>query len=158
MSELRIRPMTAAEFAAFRQRTITEYAAEHVRIGDWSPDRAEELASRETDHLLPDGMDTPGMLLLAAETAGAGLIGVLWVAFEEEHKNGAWIYDIEIVPEHRGRGYGRALLLAAEREVERRGCDAIGLNVFATNAVALSLYESSGYETSSLHMRKKLRP
>jgi hypothetical protein len=42
----------------------------------------------------------------------------------------AWIFDIDVAPEHRGRGYGRALLQAAEREVEQRGVKSIGLNVF----------------------------
>ena len=98
------------------------------------------------------------MLLLAAETPSAGLIGIVWVALEHERKNGAWIYQIEIVPEQRGHGYGQALLRAVEREVEQRGCKSIGLNVFGGNVVARSLCESSGYEIASLHMRKKLGP
>lgn len=98
------------------------------------------------------------MLLLAAETANGALIGTVWVALEGEGTSGAWIYQIEIVPEQRGHGYGRALLRAVEREVEQRGCKSIGLNVFGANAVARSLYESSGYETTSLHMRNRLGP
>jgi ribosomal protein S18 acetylase RimI-like enzyme len=156
MGEIRVRRMTAAEFAAFRERAIREYAEEHVRAGDWSPDQAEELAAKETDGLLPRGHETPGMLLLVAETPSGNVIGIVWVALEREGKEGAWIYDIEIVPDQRGRGYGRALLRAAEREVEERGGRSIGLNVFGGNAVARHLYESSGYETTSLQMRKSL--
>jgi hypothetical protein len=44
MSELRVRPMTAAEFDTFRRRSIREYAAGQVRAGNWSPIRAEEVA------------------------------------------------------------------------------------------------------------------
>src|SRR5664279_1228166 len=40
MSDLRIRVMTPSEFDVFRRRTIREYAAEHVRAGNWSPDQA----------------------------------------------------------------------------------------------------------------------
>jgi ribosomal protein S18 acetylase RimI-like enzyme len=36
------------------------------------------------------------------------------------------------------------------------GAEEIGLNVFGQNTVARSLYESSGYEISSLQMRKWL--
>jgi GNAT superfamily N-acetyltransferase len=56
------------------------------------------------------------MLLLAAETAivFSALIGTVWVALEGEGTSGAWIYQIEIVPEQRGHGYGRALLRAVE--------------------------------------------
>ena len=148
--------MTAGEFADYRERTIKAYAAEHVRAGNWSPSQAEELAAKETDDLLPDGVDTPGMLVLAAETASAGLIGLVWVELQHRQSTGAWIYDIEIVPDQRGRGYGRDLLRAAEREVEKLGVTSIALNVFGDNRPARHLYESSGYEITSLFMRKKL--
>jgi ribosomal protein S18 acetylase RimI-like enzyme len=58
----------------------------------------------------------------------------------------------------RGKGYGRALLRAAEEQAAQQGIDTIGLNVFGSNAVARELYQSSGYETASLHLRKQLRP
>jgi ribosomal protein S18 acetylase RimI-like enzyme len=148
--------MTAGEFAAYRARSIKGYAAEHVRAGNWSPSQAEELAAKETDDLLPDGVDTPGMLLLAAETASAGLIGIVWVELKHRQTTGAWIYDIEIIPDQRGRGYGRDLLRAAEREVEKLGVKSIALNVFGGNRAARHLYESSGYEITSLFMRKRL--
>jgi ribosomal protein S18 acetylase RimI-like enzyme len=148
--------MTAGEFAAYRARSIKGYAAEHVRAGNWSPSQAEELAAKETDDLLPDGVDTPGMLLLAAETASAGLIGIVWVELKHRQTTGAWIYDIEIIPDQRGRGYGRDLLRAAQREVEKLGVKSIALNVFGGNRAARHLYESSGYEITSLFMRKRL--
>jgi ribosomal protein S18 acetylase RimI-like enzyme len=50
------------------------------------------------------------------------------------------------------------LLHAAEREVQNRGGNSIGLNVFSANVVALRLYESCGYEITSLNMRKLLGP
>jgi ribosomal protein S18 acetylase RimI-like enzyme len=156
MSDLRIRPMTAAEFEAYRERSIKGYAAEHVRAGNWSPSQAEALAAKETDDLLPAGLETPGMVLLAAETASAGLIGIVWVELQHRQTTGAWIYDIEILSEQRGRGYGRALLREAEREVEKQGIESIALNVFGGNAIARGLYESSGYEITSLVMRKRL--
>jgi ribosomal protein S18 acetylase RimI-like enzyme len=156
MSELLIRPMTAAEFGPFRERAIKEYAAEHVRAGDWSADQAEALAAEQTDQLLPRGVDTEGTLLLVAETDGAGVIGMVWVALAVAQSQSAWIFDIEIVPAQRGKGHGRALLEAAEREVRARGGHSIALNVFGGNRVAQGLYKSAGYEISSMHMRKPL--
>ena len=95
MSDLRIRAMTGPEFDAFRRRAVGEYAAEHVRAGEWNPDQAEELAEKETNELLPDGLDTPGMLLLVGENAGAEVIGLVWVALQREQGPGAWIYDAQ---------------------------------------------------------------
>jgi ribosomal protein S18 acetylase RimI-like enzyme len=47
------------------------------------------------------------------------------------------------------------LLVAAEREAERRGGRSIGLNVFGGNDVALSLYEPSGYQVAATQMQKR---
>ena len=154
MDELRLRAMTAEEFADYRGRTIRYYAAEQVRAGNWPSAQAEELAATATDELLPAGVETPGMLLLVAELHGVGAIGLVWVELEQELTAGAWIYDIQIAPEHRGHGYGRVLLRAAEREVQKRGVNAISLNVFGGNPIALSLYESAGYELTQAKMRK----
>ena len=159
MDNLVVRPMTPGEFEVLRARLVREYAAAHVRAGNWSEDEAEARAAEQTDELLPQGVDTPGMLLLVAEAPEGEPIGHLWVGLER-HPGfpRAWIYSIEIAPARRGQGYGRALLLAAERETARRGVKAIGLNVFGSNTVARKLYESAGYEIASLKMHKVLLP
>jgi ribosomal protein S18 acetylase RimI-like enzyme len=96
------------------------------------------------------------MLLLSAEAPGGEPVGTVWVALDRPLRGVAWIYDIAINPEHRGKGYGRALLQAAERESAKQGAKAIGLNVFGTNTIARSLYESSGYQVTATQMRKEL--
>jgi ribosomal protein S18 acetylase RimI-like enzyme len=156
MTELRLRPVTAAEFDAWRARLIPGYAADKIRAGDWSAEEAESLAAQQTDSLLPSGPGTPGMLLLAGETPDGERVGVVWVALDRDRPGAAWIYDIEVHQEHRGKGYGRALLRAAEHYSARRGATEIGLNVFGPNAVARGLYESSGYEITAINMRKRL--
>lgn len=150
--------MTSTEFQALRNRMIQEYAAEHVAVGNWTAEEAEQRAGQQTDELLPQGVDTPGVLMLIAETAAGQAIGHLWLALERQPGSGggAWIYDIEILPEHRGHGFGRALLNAAEQEAQRHGVDSIGLNVFGTNTVARDLYDSAGYTVATMQMRKLL--
>jgi ribosomal protein S18 acetylase RimI-like enzyme len=154
VTDLQIRAMTQEEFRLYRERAISEYAAEHIRAGDWNPEEAEQRAARETEDLLPDGVETAGMVLLVGETAGGG-VGLVWVGAAPGERSGWWIYDIEVVPAQRGRGYGRALLEAAEREAQRRGAESIGLNIFGGNDAARGLYESSGYEVAATHMRKR---
>ena len=158
--ELQLRPMTPDEFGAFRSRLIRDYAAEHVRAGNWSAEESEALAAEQTDQLLPRGVNTPRVLMLMAETPEGEPVGHVWVALERRPGSGggAWIYDIEVAPDRRGQGYGRVLLRAAEDETARRGVTAIGLNVFGGNAVARQLYETSGYDVTTLQMRKELRP
>ena len=156
MSEPTIRQMTAAEFDVYREASIRDYAAEHVRAGNWSAGTAEELAAAQLDELLPDGVDTAGMLLLCAATASGETLGMVWVELQHGATTGAWIYDIRVHPERRRAGHGRALLRAAESAVQAHGVESIALNVFASNAVARSLYTTSGYEPTSLVMRKSL--
>ena len=155
MEGLQLRSMTVAEFETYRARLVPEYAAEHVRAGNWAADQAETLAARQVDELLPAGPDSPGMLLLVASTPGGEPVGVVWVALDRRPGE-AWIYDIEVNAEHRGKGYGRALLQAAEHEAAQHGSKAIGLNVFGPNTVARRLYESAGYQITAMNMRKDL--
>ena len=150
--------MTPAEFEAFRARAILDYAAENERAGNWTAEESEARSTEQTDALLPQGLDTPGVLLLTGETEDRVLVGHLWVALDRApgFGRGAWLYNIWVAPERRGKGYGRALLGAAERETRRHGVGSLGLNVFGSNTKARSLYESAGYEVVSLRMRKTL--
>jgi GNAT superfamily N-acetyltransferase len=157
MPRLLLRAMTSDEFDDYRVRSIGSYAAAHVRAGDWPPEGAEQRAARETERLLPEGLTTPGMLLLVAEVEGLGAVGAAWLAIDAPDNRGAWVYDIEISPERRGQGYGRDLLRALERLAAGHGANTLGLNVFGENAVARNLYESCGYRIASLHMRKTLQ-
>ena len=104
------------------------------------------------------GVDTPGVLLARGRGARRQPIGHVWIGPQPRPGFvGAWIYSIEIDPgTSAAKGYGRALLSAAEEEAARRGFKVIGLNVFGPNAVARKLYESAGYEVSSLQMHKEL--
>jgi ribosomal protein S18 acetylase RimI-like enzyme len=157
VDEFRVRPMTAAEFAAFRAESAREYAAQKVGAGEYAPDEAQDRALKEIDALLPGGVGTEGMFILVAE-AGGEVAGRVWVALRhpDSQPGTAWIYAIDVLPEHRGKGYGRALLTAAEQETARHGVPFLGLNVFGSNETARHLYESAGYEITAVQMRKEL--
>jgi ribosomal protein S18 acetylase RimI-like enzyme len=156
MAQIRLRPMSDAEFETYRARLIPEYAVAHVEAGDWDPDQAEALAAREVDLLVPSGPRTAGMLMLMAEDGDGEQIGLVWIALNRSRPGSAWIYDIQISPEHQGKGYGRALLQAAEEQAREHGSTDIALHVFGANTVARNLYESAGYEATSVLMRKSL--
>lgn len=147
--------MTPAEFASFRAHAVREYAAAHVRAGHWAADAAERRAAEETEELLPQGLQTPAMLLLIGESDADGVVGTAWLATAQPERVGAWLYDI-VVPERRGKGYGRGLLAALERHLASLGVESLGLNVFANSPIARELYESSGYEVTSQNMTKAL--
>lgn len=148
---VRARAMTDEEFAAWSEHSRESYARDWTERG--MPE-AEARAKAAADHggLLPEGIATPGARLSVLVHEDAA-VGTLWVA---ERGADAFVYDVEVGAEHRGRGHGRALMLLAERQGAEAGKDRVGLNVFAGNTPALRLYESLGYETTEYSLYKQL--
>lgn len=56
------------------------------------------------------------------------------------------IHDLAVLPEHRGRGVGRALLHAVEEHARSKGCCKLTLEVQEDNPRARALYDSFGFE------------
>jgi ribosomal protein S18 acetylase RimI-like enzyme len=85
--------------------------------------------------------------------------GATWIAEEDERPIGfaivewsehkdkitAYVQTIEVSPEARGRGVGRALLGRIEDSARLAGARVIWLHVDAENAAAIRLYEACGY-------------
>lgn len=86
-------------------------------------------------------------------------IACLWVgnAIDQVHANRhAHIFILYVVPEHRRRGIGTALMRYVENWAIQRGDRQIGLQVFQSNKPALNLYNQLGYQTQSIWMVKFL--
>ena len=158
MSELTLRPMTDAEYELFYSKLVVEYAAENVKAGEWLEEDSLELSKKASKELLPEGRDTSRVLILTAINDSGNAVGYVWIGLERfgGSNTGAWIYDIEVHEEYRGKGYGRALLRAAEIVTVENGVRSLGLNVFGPNKIARSLYESAGYEITKIQMSKDL--
>lgn len=66
----------------------------------------------------------------------------------------AYIFLLYVIPEHRRRGLGQALMRQAEQWACQRGDRQIGLQVFQSNQAALNLYQKLGYQSESVWMVK----
>src|SRR3712207_3441389 len=147
MPEMTVRVMTDDEFAAWQDVLARAYADDQVQAGNWAPDEALDRARESNATLLPRGRDTDGMLFLTGLALDGEPVGRIWLGLQ--HPRGtadcAYLYDIEVDEPHRGRGYGRALLAAAEEAARSRGVSALELNVFGGNTAAIALYASAGY-------------
>lgn len=133
------------EYEEWLARGITGYAADITGSGSLPAEGAREAAVRSFDGLLPQGLDTPGHGIYVIEDHGAPVADI-WLRHDEA-PGIAYVYNVEVRPEHRRHGYGRTAMLVGEG-LARAGGDAfLGLNVFGHNHVAIRLYDSLGYQS-----------
>ncbi|WP_406226513.1 GNAT family N-acetyltransferase [Streptomyces albidoflavus] len=150
------RPMTEGEYAQWETVSREAYAQEWANRGlPEEQARARSEASYRDN--LSQGLATPGVSFGVVEADGAPA-GHVWVSSGQAGPGvpGAYVFDIEVRPEFRGRGLGRALMLLAERAAFDAGDSLIGLHVFADNTPARRLYDSLGYTPTRLHWSKPL--
>src|SRR5215203_7518814 len=148
--------MSDEEYADFRERSEVSYAAAIAASRAVSSPEARHQAAEDHDRLLPEGVRTPGHYLWTAYE-GNEAVGDLWLHVETKPDGPhAFGYGIEVRPELRRRGYGRAIAAAAEQKCREMNVVSIGLTVFGPNKATQSLYEDMGFEVTVLQMRKHL--
>jgi len=148
--------MTEDEYAAYRVDAERDYAEQISASGALSTAEAEQKAHADYARLLPEGLRSPTQHLWTAYD-GEEPVGLLWLNITERPTGPtAFVYDVRVRPERRRRGYGRAIMLAAEDRCREWGAVALSLNVFGGNDAARSLYEQLGYATTAVHMTKPL--
>lgn len=63
------------------------------------------------------------------------------------------VEKVAVLAENRGKGYGKALVLGLFEIAKQRGAERMFLEVRASNAPALGLYQSVGFEKTRLRKR-----
>lgn len=130
-----MRPATAADAPAFG-RLLHAFNAEY----DEPTPSADEIAERAAP-LIESGEVT--VLFV-----GDGPEGFAELRFRPSLYTGgldAYLEELYVVPERRGRGLGRALLEAAMDYARARGADRIDLNTSEDDVAARALYERTGF-------------
>lgn len=84
--------------------------------------------------------ETPGSLFVA--DAGSVLVGALIAAWDGWRGN---MYRLAVLPDHRRRGVGLALVRAGENHLRRQGARRITALVGYEDEVASAFWESAGY-------------
>lgn len=148
--------MAQEEYDAYRARSVHDYAREIAKARGLDAADAEATAEGEFARLLPDGLASPGMHLWTA-VADDDAVGIGWLELRRKPSGvSAWVYDVHLEPEHRGRGLGRQLMLALHEQARLLGATSIALNVFGHNTTAIGLYDSLGYAVTAQQMRREL--
>lgn len=148
--------MSEREFQKFFSASSRVYARANVESGRWVKEGAEQRAIHQLKDLLPDGINTPDRWVFnitvqaSRETAGY----LFFAAVEQGGLRSGYIYDFEILPAFRRRGFAQAALCELERFANSLDLPFIDLHVFGSNAGAQALYDRQGYFVEGVQMRK----
>ncbi len=147
------------EFDVWSPHSARGFARQQVLAGLQPEQEAMDYARRLLAELLPSGPATPLHLLWTVHEAvpGGPPVGHLWLRVRPlSSEVEAFVFDVELRAQARGRGLGRATMLAAEDAARDLGATVVRLNVFGHNRVARHLYESLGFTVATATMTKSL--
>ncbi|QIK62869.1 GNAT family N-acetyltransferase [Leucobacter viscericola] len=153
---LHLTPLTSEEFPGWLTKSQTEYQSDLVATG-LSPAESLARAAQSIQGAFPEGSPHPTKAVFHLIDNEGSVVGYLWVGRDQsDDPTSWWVWDIFVEPSYRGRGFGRVGMQLAEEYAVSHGATTLGLNVFGFNHAARGLYESLGYETTSVKMRKTL--
>lgn len=148
--------MTRADYEAFLSHATAAYADANVEAGRWPKEGARERSAKAHADLLPQGLESPGHFLYSICLKGSTeRAGYLWVKVDEGAGD-AFIYQIEIFPNHRRKGLATAAIEEIAAGLKEKGIRNLGLHVFGFNEGAIELYKKQGFEVTSLNMLRRL--
>jgi ribosomal protein S18 acetylase RimI-like enzyme len=140
-----VRSTQQSEFDSWYPRLVEGYGQSFVDAGLLSPEEARVRAEEQTAELLTDGLATEGHEFVTLLDRGEP-VGEIWLRHGLE-PGMSYVFDVEVHADQRGKGYGRALMIAGEAASLAAGSERLGLHVFGHNTVARRLYEKLAYQT-----------
>lgn len=153
---VKLTPMAQEDFAAYLERSVREYAAEHVKTGNWKESESLEKSRAEFNKLLPNGLQSKDEFVYSIVDESTGRkMGILWVEVKmDETPRRAFGYDFWIAEEFRGKGFGKQALMALDEILKSKDVEFMGLHVFGHNTNAFELYKKMGFEITNVQMKK----
>ncbi|HAF60721.1 MAG TPA: hypothetical protein DCK95_00150 [Anaerolineaceae bacterium] len=148
-------PINEDEFDGFLEESMTHFIEDLQTSENISLEEAEFQAKSQLSTVLPNGKDSRGHYFFHVVDEDGLVVGYFWLAFKEEkEKKDAFIFDIVIHEDQRGKGYGKAAMLKGEEIAKENGADKLWLHVIAQNHVALQLYQKLGYQIIKIYPMK----
>lgn len=157
MTIITLTSMNEEEFDLFLDATVPRYAQSVSKAQEISFESALEKATSQTGTLLYEGLQTPNHYFFQILCDGTS-IGNLWI-YIDVNTNSAFLYEIFIVEEGRGKRIGyHAIKKAEEWLIHEKSVSKFGLHVFAYNERAHKLYQKLGFQEISFTMSKTIEP
>jgi GNAT superfamily N-acetyltransferase len=143
LDKARIRQATAADISQLSKLLSLLFAQE----ADFKPD-----AERQSCGLRLI-LDQPEVGVIYCATKGKSVIGMVSILFTVSTAEGgraAWLEDMVVHPNWRGKSIGGQLLHEAVNRVRAAGCARITLLTDSTNGPALHFYGKAGFIRSGM--------
>lgn len=149
---------TEAEFDTFI--TLEFEAARENSMVDPSKPLDEQMKSHREELTKYIGSKQKTGIFIAKD--GNKPVGYVWISERgyqapwDCQPDPAWVYDLRVDSEQRGKGMGKDLMLQAETWAIENNFERIGLHVFSENQGATILYTKLGYKTLDFQAKKDL--
>lgn len=157
---LQLLAMDKKQYEDFMAFTLAIYIKEKVKAGTWLPEHAEKRALEDMSRILPEGYHTENAYFYRVidwALSTPAVVGFIWFNVHvRNHSKEVFLYDITILDEYQGQGYGTRTLLLLEEEARKLQATRVGLHVFGHNKRAQHLYQKMGFESKSITMYKEL--
>src|SRR5271154_2023239 len=143
IDKVRIRQATAADADQLCKLLSLLFAQE----ADFKPD------ARRQSRGLRLILDQPEVGIIYCATKGKSAIGMVSILFTVSTAEGgraAWLEDMVVHPDWRGKSIGGQLLHAAINRVRATGCTRITLLTDSTNVPAIHFYEKARFVRSGM--------
>lgn len=155
---IKIREAEKDELSRFMRLSAEDLMEELQGFERGDPKAARKVFARRTEAILK----REGNEFFVAEVEGTpGAAGYVWLGVSDRpfsETRVGWVYDIRVLPGHRGKGVGEALLRHAMEVSRKKGLPLMGLMVKADNKVAYSLYEKLGFRPDYILMAREGSP
>jgi ribosomal protein S18 acetylase RimI-like enzyme len=118
------------------------------------------MAAEYLEQTIARCRDYTGRIIIAEiSNVVAGFVTVLarmpFLELDDPPGEYALVTDLMVLEPYRGRGYGRALLDAAERFARDQGAMELRIGVLSANRVAKELYARAGFDTHAEILTKR---
>lgn len=113
-----------------------------------------DLSDEVTDALWSRALDPAEPVFAALAWDGERPLGLVHYLYHRNTwtvGNSCYLNDLFVLPETRGRGLGRALILYCHAEARAAGCETVYWHTHETNSTARALYDRIGKRSGFLH-------
>ncbi|MBC2654014.1 GNAT family N-acetyltransferase [Pseudomonas sp. MSSRFD41] len=148
MSQIQIRPVTAADHAAW----LPLWQA-YLRFYET------ELADAVTQSTWQRFLDASEPTHAALAWEGVRAVGLVHFIYHRSNwsiENACYLQDLLVTPEQRGTGVGRKLIEFVYAQARQDGCAKVHWLTHETNATAIQLYERIAERPGFIQFRKPL--